>query len=45
MNSFTWPDLPVRRPYLEPQQVVHGADDDVDRGGVSSLSPQEVLKI
>lgn len=34
-----------RRPYLKPQQVVHGADDDVDRRGVSRLSPQEVLEV
>lgn len=45
MDGFRSPDLPVGRPYLKPQQVVHGADDDVDCRGVSCLSPQEVLKV
>lgn len=31
--------------YLKTQQVVHSADDDVHRGGVSRLGSQEVLEI
>lgn len=45
MDGFRSPDLPVWRPHLKPQQVVHCADDDVDRCGVSCLSPQEVLEV
>jgi len=32
-------------PYLESQQVVHGADDNIDGGRVPRLSSQEVLEI
>ncbi len=30
---------------LDPEQIVHGGDDDVDRCVVSSLSPQVVLDV
>lgn len=30
---------------LQAKQVVHGADDDVNRGGAACLSAQVVLKI
>lgn len=30
--------------FLQPQQIVHGADDDVDSGGVARLSAQVVLE-
>lgn len=32
-------------PYLQPQEIVHCADDDIDGGRVPSLCPQVVLEI
>lgn len=34
-----------RPTHLKTQKVVHSADDDVHGGGVTHLSPQEVLKV
>lgn len=31
--------------YLQSEQIIHCADDDVDGGGAANLSPQVVLKI
>ena len=31
--------------HLQPEQIVHSADNDVDCGCVSSLGSQEVLEI
>lgn len=32
-------------PHLKPEQIVHGADNNVDCSCVSGLCPQEVLEI